>query len=272
MNRWYLNCALVLLAAFAGASGLFATSGCNQQDEKELRQELSALKAELRDLKQLRYEVRTLENDVQSIRGRLSKETPQEEDKRPIVPQRFEPDGSHLDDPFLGPRDAKTIVMAFGNFQCRPCRTFFDETFPQLKSEFADSDRVKVIFRDFPLRTNPQAMKASTLAHCAGEQGAYWKMFDLLFQERERVDAGEFEALAQLLDNVDTDRLKQCAGSARYERELQKDIAEAVRLGARGAPGFFVGRQEEQGDAYQGVFIRGAQPYAVIRAQIEKFL
>ena len=271
MKQFVLNFSLVILAIAAGASGLFSVSACNRQGEDEVQQELDALRAEVREMRQLRYELRSLEKDVRKMRGRLSQPS-NAADNRPIVEQRLLPDGSHLDDPFLGPKHAETIVMAFGDFQCRPCRSFYDETFPALKEEFIDTEKLRFVYRDFPLRTNEHAASAAALAHCAGEQGQYWQMFELLFRERSRVDEGEAIELAKLINNVDTERLEACARSTRYEQELEKDIAEGVRLGAKGAPGFFIGKRVADEESYQGVFIRGAQPYAVLRAQIEKFL
>lgn len=272
MKRFFLNFSVVVLAIVLGASGVFSVSACNPQSSSELREELAALRSELREMRQMRYDLRTLEKDMQEMRGRLKRED-SSSDTRPIVPQRFTPDGSHLDDPFLGPRDAKTIVMAFGDFQCRPCRAFYETTFPALKTEFIDTGKLRFIYRDFTLRSNQHAAAAAALAHCAGEQGEYWQMFELLFRNKDQVDAGNFVELAKSLSGVNNERLIQCAQSTRYEKELQKDIAEGVRIGAKGAPGFFVGKVvADENDTYQGVFIRGAQPFAVIRAQIEKLL
>ena len=44
--------------------------------------------------------------------------------------------------------------------------------------DFEMTEKLRFIYRDFPLRSNAHAPDAAKLAHCAGEQGEYWQMFD----------------------------------------------------------------------------------------------
>lgn len=187
-----------------------------------------------------------------------------------ISESNFTADGSHKNDPFLGPKDAEIVIMAFSDFQCRPCRQFFQVVFPKLKETFLDTNKVQFIFRDFPLETNTHAREAASLAHCAGEQGAYWKAHDALFSEIEAIDFGEFNKIIEKL-SIDAEKLNKCLKSGRYNKEIDGDIKEGVNLGAKGAPGFFLGKRSGE-DKYEGIFIRGAQPYAVLRDLIERIV
>ena len=200
---------------------------------------------------------------------------PQTTVQSPISPATFSTAGAfgqHMaDDPFLGKPDGEMLIMAFVDYECGPCREFYKESFNALKEEFVDSGKVSLYLRDFPLEANANSKNAATLAHCAGEQGAYWPMFQTLFENPTAVDNGEFESLAKKLESIDQGKLKKCYGSGRYEKELEQDIQDGVRLGARGAPGFFIGRKEQTG-SYRGVFVRGAQPLRVLRSEIKKML
>ena len=249
-------------------------TACNDGNEAELSVEIARLRKEVQELGQLRHDVRLAEEEIEYLRGRLKPEEKPEaskSDKRPIVPVRFTPDGSHLNDPFLGPKEAPVIVMAFGDFQCGPCKKFYINSFPKLKAEFADSGKIQFIFRDFPLRSNAQARRAAVSAHCAGEQGQYWEMFALLYENQDRIEENEIDALEADLSNVNPEKLQACVKSRRYKAEIDRDIAEGKLLGAKGAPGFFVGHQREDSQL-EGIFIRGAQPYPLIRAKILKTL
>lgn len=241
---------------------------CEGSDKEIVDKELDQIRTELDSLRRLKYDVRSLEAEFAALRNQLNKKHKVEE---PIRNTSFTPDGSHLDDPFLGSKIAPVIMMAFGDFQCRPCRAFYHESLPQLKKEFVETNFVKFIYRDFPLDSHIHAAKAATLAHCAGEQGEYWQTFSILFDNPELVDAGDFDALRSKIKNVDSSKLNTCLTSFRYQTEIKRDVNEALALGAKGAPGFFIGVEEENG-GLRGVFVRGAQPYPVLKAEISKLI
>ena len=53
--------------------------------------------------------------------------------------------------PVSGSANAKIILVEFSDYQCPFCRKFWTETLPQLKSEYLDTGKVKLVYRDFPL-------------------------------------------------------------------------------------------------------------------------
>ena len=51
-----------------------------------------------------------------------------------------------------------------------------------LKTNYIDTGKVRYVFRDFPLDSiHPYARKAAEAAHCAGDQGKFWDMHDVMF-------------------------------------------------------------------------------------------
>ncbi len=230
-----------------------------------IHSEINALKDQVEDLPAMREE-------LSALRAVLAKGNSQ---NPPISNVSFSPDGSHRDDPFLGAKDGAVIIMAFIDYQCGPCRKFYQESFPQLKADFIDNQKATFILRDFPLPSNENSLIAANFAHCAGEQGVYGAAFQLLFEEPAAVDSGDFatltEKLAEKQSGLNKDRLRSCYTGHKYDKESQADSNEGRQLGAKGAPGFFVGRVGEN-SSYTGVFIRGAQPYAVIKSEILKAL
>lgn len=235
------------------------------KDNSLLIQKIDSLNTKLAKLEDLDKRMSALEKKSASFQIELLRASSKEQ---AISKASFAADGSHKNDPFLGPQDAKIVMMAFSDFQCRPCRQFFSVIFPQIKKEFIETNKIKFIFRDFPLDTNIQAKEAASLAHCAGEQGAYWKAHDLLFAEMESIDRGDFSSVKEKLA-LDDKKLRRCLKSARYLKEIEADIAEGSKMGAKGAPGFFLGSVSEK-DFYEGIFIRGAQPYLALKNLIER--
>lgn len=260
-------------------------SACGQPSDSASLQELESLRREIRAVKQLTHEVRAIERQLEDVKQQLSRSERSGDDNAPITARSYQPNGSERDDPFLGSKDAPVLVMAFSDFECGPCRSFHEKTLPRLKSDYIARDLVKFVVRDFPLANHRNALKAAAAAHCAGEQGKYWEMFDLLFKSQERVRQGEILEAASELKSVEQEKLKQCVESGRYGSEVDQDISDGIQLGAKGVPGFFVGENPDAAGGTQptaaghsgrlrsrGVFIRGAQPYAVIRAEILKIL
>jgi protein-disulfide isomerase len=252
---------IVLLFVIIGGFSFLA------YNTSSLKNDITLLKSDVNKVEKLTRTISSLENELQLIkqtlrRGKLS--------DSPTFRVRFKPDSSHLDDPFLGPDNASVIIMAFNNYQCSPCRDFALNTFPLIKENYLVTNKVKFILRDFPLNLETNATTAAELAHCAGEQGHYWRAHDVLYENPINVDTGEFDKIVRALP-VDHERLTTCLTSNRYKTEIKADIAEGVRIGVRGAPGFFIGRKHESGEM-SGTFIRGAQPYEVVKIYLDNLL
>ena len=241
---------------------LFFVCGCNDQKNTEvdaLRTSVSALE----------NRIAALEQDQQ--KRAMLRSTPQPAAPSPVSPATLAEDESLKDDPFLGAIEAPVVMVMFSDYQCLPCRGFFSQTLTQLKSEFISSGNMRLIFRDFPLASNPHAVLAANAAQCAGEQGAYWQFHDLLFENAEHLDKGDIDAIVNMTTGLDKKRLRSCIGASRYNREIEADISAGKGLGMKGAPGFFLGRRTAPG-RFDGVFIRGAQPYEFIAEVLRSLL
>jgi len=87
------------------------------------------------------------------------------------------------------------IIEEFGDYQCPPCGALHP-ILKTLKSEFGD--RIKLIFRHFPLTTiHKHALEASFAAAAAGLQGKFWEMHDTLYENQSTwSDVGDFRPVA----------------------------------------------------------------------------
>lgn len=65
-----------------------------------------------------------------------------------------------------GPADAKVTIVEYASMTCGHCKTFHTTVYPALKTKYVDTNKVRFIFREFPL--DPRAFAASMLARCAG--------------------------------------------------------------------------------------------------------
>ncbi len=180
--------------------------------------------------------------------------------------------GFSLDgDYFLGSKDAKVTIIEFSDFQCPYCKRFYDQTFDALKEKYIDTGKVNFVYKHFPLSFHKQAVPAAVAAECAGQQGKFYEMADLLYKNSEEWiplsnPNSKFSSYAESL-GLDKNKFEACMVSKDVLNKIQEDFNEGQSRGVTGTPAFFIGN-EEQGF----IKISGAQPLSVFESAIEKIL
>ncbi len=259
-----LSLVMLLLASISGLSLLPGTAPVLGQEksspasESATRQDdIAAIKA---DLEEIKKELKSLR---QFLTQRLSRPA------RSNAPVAAEV--SLAGNPMLGKKDAPITLIEFSDYQCPFCDRFFRTTLPTLKTEYIETGKVRYVFRDFPLdQIHPYARKAAEAAHCAGDQGKYWEMHDVIFQNRKALQIDKLKTHATNL-KLDATAFNACLENGKYTAEVEKDYQDGTAAGVRGTPGFFIGKTRA-GDSIQGTLISGAQPFAVFRQTIEGLL
>ena len=132
---------------------------------------------------------------------------------------------------------------------------------------------MKYLFFDFPLESiHKKALKAAEASRCAGEQGKYWEMHDLLFANMNTLEIADFLRHSQSL-NLNTPEFQQCLEKGKYEAEIRKDMAEGQRAGVRGTPTFLIGVMEQDPSKIKALKrIRGAQPFSAFKEALDSLL
>ena len=165
------------------------------------------------------------------------------------------------DDAVLGDDDAPITIIEFSDYECPFCTRFYLNTLPQIKSEYIDTGKVKLIYRDYPLGFHANAQKAAEAAECAGEQGKYYEMHDKLFDEGVNGGVSSFKQYAKEI-GLNAGEFNECLDSGEMASEVQKDFQDGQRAGVRGTPTFFI----------NGQYLSGAQPFEVFKQVIEEKL
>jgi len=166
------------------------------------------------------------------------------------------------DDAVLGDKNAPVTIVEFSDYECPFCGRFYSQTEGQIKSEYIDTGKVKLIYRDFPLlRLHKNAQKAAEAAECAGEQDKYYEMHDMLFENGVTGGVTTFKGYAKSL-GLDTAKFDKCLDSGAMTKEIAKDVADAQAVGVQGTPAFYI----------NGKLISGAQPYSVFKTAIDSAL
>ncbi len=82
---------------------------------------------------------------------------------------------------YKGNPDAAVKVIAFEDYQCPACGFFNKNLAPIIMRDYIETGKVQFIYHEFPLDIHEHAVASSEAARCAGDQGKFWQMHDLLF-------------------------------------------------------------------------------------------
>ncbi|MEM4248345.1 MAG: thioredoxin domain-containing protein [Candidatus Nanoarchaeia archaeon] len=185
------------------------------------------------------------------------------------VPEQNEPERVKVsvdDDAVLGDEDAPVTIIEFSDFQCPYCARFVLNTLPEIKEKYIDTGKVKLVFRDFPLRFHANAANAALAAECAEDK--YFEMHDKLFAGQADWASAEdpksvFRGYAKDL-GIDATKWETCYGSKKYAEENSKDFSDGSAAGVSGTPTFFIGNDK---DGY--IKVVGALPYDAFKQAID---
>ncbi len=243
---------MVFFAAFlSGAAGQAETGS---SDSVGLRQELEAVKTDLEAIKKQM--------------GELQKQLAQRQaPPDPAAPVTM----SVGDGPALGSADAPITIVEFSDYQCPFCKRHFANTLSALQAGYIDTGKVRYVFRDFPLDSiHPYARKAAEAARCAGDQGKFWDMHDMMFANQGALMQDNLKRFARDM-KLEGDAFDACLDGGKYAKTVEADVAAGSAAGVTGTPKFFIGKAKSDG-MMAAVVIKGAQPVAAFSQVIDRLL
>ncbi len=226
-----------------------------ETDQVNVEDEIKALKKDVQDL---RKEVETLK-----AKSTAAPVQPPQELQEVTV--------SIDDDPSKGKTDAPVTIIEFSDYQCPFCSRFVKNTFPDIAKKYIDGDKVKYVFRDFPLEFHKQAPKASEAANCAGDKGKYWEMHDKLFDNQSALTVDKLKQYAADI-GLDTESFNACIDSGKHADEINKDLEDGKKATVNGTPTFFIGKTQSGKKEIIGKRLVGARPFSSFEQVIEQLL
>jgi protein-disulfide isomerase len=156
--------------------------------------------------------------------------------------------------------DAKAPVemIEFSDFQCPFCQRAH-ATVEQVLNTYGD--RIKFVYRHYPLPNHPNATPAAEASECANEQGKFWPYHDRLFANPSKLSSTNLKQYASDL-GLDMDRFNGCVDSRKYKSQVEADYRDGDDAGVNGTPAFFI----------NGRMLSGAQPFDAFKKIIDEEL
>lgn len=164
----------------------------------------------------------------------------------------------------LGSPDAPVTIEEHSSLTCGHCGNFHREILPQIKKNYIDAGKVRLVFRDFPL--DRLALAAAMIPHCAAD-GQYFGFLEVLFRNQETwIRASDpIAALGKLgrLGGMSQADFDACLGRQDvFEAVRDRALDDGKRLDIESTPTFFV----------NGEKVVGAVPYEEFSRIIDQAL
>lgn len=135
-----------------------------------------------------------------------------------------------------GSANPKATLVEFSDFECPSCAQAFPEVIRTVQKY---KDDLRYVYRHFPLPKHANARKAAEAAEAAGVQGKFWEMHDLLFQNQSNLSEDNLLNLANKL-GLDVAKFSEELKSGKFTQTVDKDIADAIKLGINSTPTFYL--------------------------------
>jgi protein-disulfide isomerase len=137
----------------------------------------------------------------------------------------------------LGPVHAPVTVVEYGDLECPNCK----QAAPAVKLLLTRlENQVRFVFRHFPLEeVHPHAELAAEAAECAGEQGKFWEMLDLLFENQQHLKLNHLRGYAERLQ-LDMARFSAEMNDHVYLQRVREHQQSGRDSDVRATPTFFV--------------------------------
>jgi protein-disulfide isomerase len=102
-----------------------------------------------------------------------------------------------------------------------------------------NAGKVKLVFKNFPLRRHKYAMKAAMAALAADKYGKFWKFHDQLFLEYNKLNDLKIREIAQNL-GLNGEKFEKMMKDPKILAKIQQDILDGRQAGITGTPTVFV--------------------------------
>jgi protein-disulfide isomerase len=165
---------------------------------------------------------------------------------------------SSANSPSKGPKTAPIEMIEFSDFQCPFCLRA-DPTVQEVLKTYGD--KIRFVYRHYPLPNHPAARPAAEAAACANEQGKFWPYHDLLFANPSKLSDADLKQHASTL-GLNTAQFNSCVDTHKPKGLIDADVKAGEEAGVNGTPAFYI----------NGRMISGAQPFDVFKRIIDEEL
>ncbi|RJQ46481.1 MAG: hypothetical protein C4538_06680 [Nitrospiraceae bacterium] len=235
-------------------------SGCVQKEPATEMKGAGLSKEDLQEIKNIQTEIKNIQgdmrntlNDIQNnqkvilakladIEKKSAAPAPAAQQGRPSIDFNKVYNLPVAHSAVKGNKNAPVTIVEFSDFQCPYCAQVSPTLMDVLKAYPKD---VKLAFKHYPLPFHNYAMLAAKASEAAKEQGKFWEMHDLIFQNLGQITEESLKNFAQQL-GLNAEKFSADLASNKYDQIIQQDIALARSSDVSGTPTIFVNGKRMQ--------------------------
>ncbi len=161
-------------------------------------------------------------------------------------------------DHMRGNKKAKILIIGFADFQCPFSLKFYNVMHRVMKNY---PNKVKWVYKHFPLSSHKYARKAAEASECAGEQNKFWEFTDKLFENQPKINDDYVLSTVKEL-GINVPKFEKCLSEGKYADKVNNDYKQGKDAGVTGSPGIIINKE----------LINGAVTYGELKKKIEKNL
>ena len=167
-------------------------------------------------------------------------------------------------------KTARVFVLEYSDFQCPFCKRV-QKTLQKIRKKYPHA--VQFGYRHFPLPFHEEAKSFAQAVECARDQNKFWELQSWFYENLNQSSTKEKVLKAAQISGVkDIDEFKSCWQNNKYEKRVEKDIRDGVKIGIQGTPTFLVGSYEHESGMISGEIFSGAVSEEKFVKTIEKYL
>lgn len=143
----------------------------------------------------------------------------------------------------IGPEKAKIQLVEYSDFQCSACRVAQGVLHDIFRK---DPDKIRLVFKHFPLSSHQWSIYAHQAAECMNRQGKFWPYQDKLYEKQPEWSVSKeppMEFLVRYAKELggNTDQLMACMADVAVTRSIYEDKEEGNQRQVNATPTLFLG-------------------------------
>ena len=171
-------------------------------------------------------------------------------------------------EPYIGNPQAKVVLAYWSDYQCPFCKQFETNTLPQIVSDYVQTGKVAVVFKDFSFLgpdSATAALDARAVWQLYPQQYFAWRSAMFSAQDTENTGFGDeasIEKLTATIQGIDVSKVVAAVAANKdaYQKAIDADRDEATKFGIQGTPSFITGTTLIPGIADFSAFQKAFDP------------
>ena len=170
------------------------------------------------------------------------------------------------DDFVIGDKNAPVTIIEYASLSCSHCANFHNNTLEDLKKEYVDTGKARIVFRDFPF--NYPALLGSMVLRCVPEEYRFQyskALYQLQSKWVARENAKTTQELYKIMQSggMPKDEFNNCIKNVDLENQILEGVISVQNeFNIKSTPSFLI----------NGLLVQGNKPIKDFRQIIDKIL